>query len=278
MNVQELLIDKRLDYRISGPDYLVRCLNPEHDDTNPSMRIDQVLGIFNCMSCGFKGNIFHLFGENYDQTSAQREKLKRKLSEVRSSSTGHKIPSDAIFVEENYRVSKETLTDFEAFRSLQPDFAGRIVFPIYDIKSKIVCFIGRAEEDYQGKAKYKVSPAKSKVPLFPLHRVEPCRGRVLLVEGLFDLLNLYEGGFRNALACFGTNTVNSEKLSLLKMLGISGIDICFDPDEAGRNAAESVKELCEKEQLQARIVKLPNCDPGDLPLSKVQKLKERLYG
>ena len=34
-----------------GKDYVVSCLNPEHDDKNPSMRIDQITGIFNCFSC-----------------------------------------------------------------------------------------------------------------------------------------------------------------------------------------------------------------------------------
>ena len=62
MNVEELLVHQGLLFKPSGNDFLVSCLNPDHEDTNPSMRIDRVLGIFNCLSCGYKGNIFYLYG------------------------------------------------------------------------------------------------------------------------------------------------------------------------------------------------------------------------
>ena len=81
MTVQELLDKKKIYYQISGNDFKVCCLNPEHDDSNPSMRIDKVLGVFNCLSCGFKGNIFYHFGERVDKLDTAREKLKRKLTE-----------------------------------------------------------------------------------------------------------------------------------------------------------------------------------------------------
>ena len=54
MTVEELLQEKRLDFKVSGRDYLVKCLNPEHEDTNPSMRIDNITGIFHCFSCGIQ--------------------------------------------------------------------------------------------------------------------------------------------------------------------------------------------------------------------------------
>ena len=60
MTVEELLNQKKIFFTVSGKDFVVGCLNPEHDDSNPSMRIDRVLGIFQCMACGYKGNIFYL--------------------------------------------------------------------------------------------------------------------------------------------------------------------------------------------------------------------------
>jgi DNA primase len=62
MNVIDILNDRHIKYREAGKDYLVTCINPEHDDSNPSMRIDKVTGIFHCFSCGHKGNIFTKFG------------------------------------------------------------------------------------------------------------------------------------------------------------------------------------------------------------------------
>ena len=58
MTVEELLEQQKIPYKVSPKDFVVRCLNPEHDDHNPSMRIDRVTGIYNCFSCGYKGNLF----------------------------------------------------------------------------------------------------------------------------------------------------------------------------------------------------------------------------
>ena len=61
MTVEELLQERKIDYKLSPADAIVKCLNPEHDDSNPSMRIDRITGVFNCFSCGFKGNLFNHF-------------------------------------------------------------------------------------------------------------------------------------------------------------------------------------------------------------------------
>ena len=53
MKVVDILQERKLEFKVSGRDYLVRCLNPEHEDRNPSMRIDNITGIFNCFSCGY---------------------------------------------------------------------------------------------------------------------------------------------------------------------------------------------------------------------------------
>ena len=279
MNVEDLLVSKKIDFRPSGKDFLIKCLNPEHDDSNPSMRVDQVMGIFQCMSCGFKGNIFYLMGETPDRVQTARERIRRKIEDVRAESIGLRMPNDAQYLDEDFRVSAEVLKEFRAFRSLQPDFAERVVFPIYDIKNKITCFVGRIEIDYdRGKPKYKVSPSGSKVPLFPMRKLQAEKGRVMLVEGLFDMLNLYQHGFRNVLCSFGTNTITKDKLQLLKIAGITGLDICFDPDEAGQSAAESVRELAEKLEFKVKNINLRDTDPGGLPAIRARKLKEALYG
>lgn len=62
MQVLELLQKHGHKVKPSGQDYLICCLNPEHEDNNPSMRIDKISGIFNCLSCGFKGNLYKYYG------------------------------------------------------------------------------------------------------------------------------------------------------------------------------------------------------------------------
>lgn len=280
MTVEELLINKNLYYQVSGNDFLVHCLNPEHEDNNPSMRIDKILGIFNCLSCGFKGNIFSYYGENYNPISIKKEKLYRKIEKIRTESIGLKLPINMSYIDYNFRVSVDTLKEFEAFTSANKDYEGRIMFPIRDLKEKICCFIGRLENDYKEDPKYKIYPNKSIVPLYPLHKIIPEQGRIILVEGLFDLLNLWDQGFRNVIVNFGTQGIlDKNNINLLKLLGINGVDIIFDSDEAGKEGATKLKTLLESEYLNARIITLKNgIDPGNLSSTQATRLKERIYG
>ena len=53
MNVEEILTKQGISFTHKGKDLVVRCLDPEHDDSKPSMRIDRTLGIFSCPACKF---------------------------------------------------------------------------------------------------------------------------------------------------------------------------------------------------------------------------------
>lgn len=277
MTPQEVLEKHKIPFRISGRDLLIRCVNPDHEDSSPSMRIDQVLGIFHCLSCGYRGNIFYFLEETFDKKSILAERIKLKLEDIRAESIGLEFPPDMMPVTKPYRVSLDTLTDFEAFKSLRPEFKDRIVFPIRDMKGNISCFIGRSEDRFE-KKRYNVYPRNSLVPLFPLLKLKPNKGRVLLVEGLFDLLNLYDNGFKNVLCCFGTNTMKKERLEFLKLLGVSHIDICFDPDDPGQDAAGRLKEMATELFFSTRNINLKTVDPGDLSKDRAKQLYQKLYG
>jgi hypothetical protein len=45
MSVEALLIEKGISFTSSGKDYLIKCLNPDHDDSNPSLRVDKINGV-----------------------------------------------------------------------------------------------------------------------------------------------------------------------------------------------------------------------------------------
>ena len=77
--------------------------------------------------------------------------------------------------------------------------------------ARIVAFQSRTTGDQQ--PKYLNTPPGSKFPLFPI--VKPIQGRIILVEGVFDVINLHDKGLTNAVCCFGVNNVNEEKLQVL---------------------------------------------------------------
>lgn len=274
MNVQELLESKNISFIPKGNDFVVRCLNDEHEDKHPSMRIDKITGVFNCFSCQFKGNIFLLFGERPNYIQTKRELLKKKIRLKQAEGIGLKIPSSAVPYLGNYRgIKSSTYKRFGAFESPDKEFIGRIVFPILNYSGNIVAFNGRHTTG--GTPKYLITPHGVKLPLFPVVKAE--KGSIILVEGIYDVINLYDKGLCNAVCCFGTNNINEDKLAILKMQGVENIDIFFDGDTAGQKAAEKVKNLCENIGLQSRNVYLKDTDPGELSDEQVVKLAKKLY-
>ena len=277
MRVDELLQEQRLEFKVSGRDYLVKCLNPDHEDSNPSMRIDNVTGIFNCFSCGFRGNVFKHFGAAANFLEIKRQKLKQSIDETRSASIGFEFPKGFAPYVGNWRgIKPDTYKHFEAFMHHDSQFNGRVVFPIRDITGKVVAFNGR-HMTMTEIPKYLIYPPQAKLPLYP-STVNPIKGRVILVEGIFDMINLFDKGLSNAICCFGTRNIDADKLAILKMQNIEGVDIMFDGDDAGQTAAEEIKGLAERVGLTSRNINLGNnIDPGGLPEIKVADVRKRLY-
>ena len=274
MNVEELLQSRGISYIPKGKDFVVRCLNPDHADKNPSMRIDQIDGRFNCFACEFKGNLFALFGEKFGGLQVKRDMVTKKIREKRAESIGLTFPTNYMPYVGNWRnISPKTYAKFEAFEHTGKDFISRINFPIRDISGKIVAFQGRHTGG--DTPKYLFTPAGATLPLFP--QVSSRRGDVILVEGIFDMLNLHDKGIENAVCCFGTNNVNEDKLAILRMQGVSSVTIFFDGDEAGQKAATNVKVMSEKTGFRVRNVSLQDIDPGALSETQIRKLESKLY-
>lgn len=276
MTVEELLVSKEIKYRPSGRDFLIRCLNPSHEDRNPSLRIDKTTGIFNCLSCGFSGNLFNHFGESPNWLQIRRNKLKDAITNKLLDASGFSIPEDAVMFDSEYRnISAETFKKFQAFQHHRQEFAGRLVIPVRGISGKIVAFCGRHMSN--GDPKYLFHPGGAKLPLFPT--VKPIQGSIVLVEGIFDMLNLHDKGLDNAVCAFGVNKMDVDKINILKIQGVSHVNIFFDQDEAGENGAIKTKELIEKHDMTCKVVRWNAVkDPGELTASRVIRLKEMLYG
>ena len=60
-HLAEFVMDNVEGAQQKSREVLIRCLNPNHDDRNPSMYIgDDVNHIAHCRSCGASYNIFHI--------------------------------------------------------------------------------------------------------------------------------------------------------------------------------------------------------------------------
>ncbi|MBV9078854.1 MAG: DNA primase [Methylobacteriaceae bacterium] len=120
-------------------------------------------------------------------------------------------------------------------------FRDRVMFPIADLRGRIVAFGGRAMSA-DVPAKYLNSPetplfSKGRL-LYNFHRARPAAqeaGTLVAVEGYVDAIALHSAGYANVVAPLGT-ALTEDQLALLWRAADEPI-LCFDGDKAGRRAA-----------------------------------------
>jgi DNA primase len=154
-------------------------------------------------------------------------------------------------------------------------FRDRVMFPITDLRGRVIAFGGRAlEKDAQ--AKYLNSP---ETPLFHkgdnLYNLASARQAahdglpLIVVEGYVDVIAMVTSGFAGAVAPLGTALTESQ-LALLWKLTDEPI-LCFDGDKAGQKAAYRAADLALpllKPGKSLRLALLPEGqDPDDLARS-----------
>lgn len=272
--VEALLEKNKVSFIPSGRDYLVRCFNPDHEDKHPSMRVDKIQGVFHCLSCSYSGNIFSHYNVAPNGLQIKRDKLKQIIDNKLLESTGLQIPSDVIWMDKDWRgINSSTFKHFKAFE--HESMSSRIIIPIYSVDEKIVVFQGR--HTGLGVPKYLNYPRHKNLPWFP-SRIKSENSSIILVEGLFDMLNLYDKGLQNAVCIFGVTKKNQKDLNIFKLQGITNVDLMLDNDTAGREASEEFKKFIEDNEMSYRMVDYSTNDPGELTADEVIQIKEKLYG
>jgi DNA primase len=252
-------------------------LNPEHPDSNPSFRVDRVSGIAHCFSCGFKTNIFKYYGVFTNPIPLKIAKLKEKLAEIRAFSHNLEVPAGATPYTKSFRgISPKTLQHFGAFYTYQVEkLVDRIIFPVTEITGKTAVYVARHTLS-NGNPRYVNYPSGVTMPLFPAQLHEPGKSLVI-VEGIFDMLNLFDKGLTNVTCAFGTNTLQNntaQKLLAFKAQGVTHIYMMFDGDEAGEKAMFTLKPLIEECGFIVENIALPDgVDPGELSQEDVDSTK-----
>lgn len=147
-------------------------------------------------------------------------------------------------------------------------FRGRLIFPIQDSHGHIVAFGGRVVGD--GEPKYLNSPEtavyKKSRQLFGFNKAKEAIRReeqVLIVEGYFDQMRVWESGVKNVVATCGT-ALTAQQALLLKPFTTKAV-LVFDSDPAGHAAVERGFEVLQEHGLSVFVVVLPEGhDPDSL--------------
>jgi DNA primase len=150
----------------------------------------------------------------------------------------------------------------------------RVMFPIRNLSGKIIGFGGRILQKDAKAAKYINSPEsdiynKSRV-LFgayyaksEIRKLDEC----ILVEGYTDVISLHQSGITNVVASSGTSLTVGQ-IQLVSRF-TKNMKILYDGDNAGIKAALRGLDLVLEQDMNVKVVLLPDGEDPDSYLQKV---------
>ncbi|MBW6408494.1 DNA primase [Clostridium weizhouense] len=139
-------------------------------------------------------------------------------------------------------------------------FRNRVMFPVFDVKGRVIGFGGRVLDD--SKPKYLNSPEtiifQKGINLYGLNfaiKNKIKEDYIIIVEGYMDLITLHQYGITNVVASLGTAlTVNQAKL--LKRY-TNNVIISYDADIAGQTATLRGLEILRNNGFDVKVLVVP---------------------
>lgn len=147
-------------------------------------------------------------------------------------------------------------------------YRDRLIFPIRDELGRVVGFGGRTYKKDDKTAKYINSPQsiiydKSKLlyGLFESKREISNKKNAILVEGYLDVISLHQEGIKNVVASSGT-ALSEHQIKIISRHS-NNLYIIYDSDKAGVSAANRVMDIALQNNLEIKLVQLPDGEDPD---------------
>ena len=143
-------------------------------------------------------------------------------------------------------------------------YRNRLMFPICDIRGKVIAFGGRVLDD--SKPKYINSPENVVYSkgrhLYGLNVAKKGDiSRLLIVEGYMDVISLHQRGITNVVAALGTALTQSQGWLLRK--NSQQVILSFDSDGAGQTAIVRSLEILQNMGCDMRILQMDGAKDPD---------------
>ena len=154
----------------------------------------------------------------------------------------------------------------EGSDELRVRFRQRLMFPIYDLRERVVGFGGRVLGE--GEPKY-LNSSESEIfskrrLLYGLNWAKQAvrrADRVLIVEGYFDLIRLVLAGVDEVVAPLGTALTEAQASLLRKYT--KNVFLLYDSDTAGQKATFRAGDELLRNGVSVRVVSLPDGEDPD---------------
>lgn len=149
-------------------------------------------------------------------------------------------------------------------------FRNRIIFPIFDIRGRVIGFGGRVMDDSQ--PKYLNSPDtpvfNKSYHLYGMNFAKNSLGdqrQIIIVEGYMDVISLFDKGIKNVAASLGTALTDGHG-KLIERYAKEAV-LLYDSDAAGIKATRRAIEVLNPLKVKVKVLSLPDgYDPDEFVL------------
>lgn len=256
-----------------GREFVTQCI--WHEDTNPSLTINDDKGFCFCHVCREGGDVIaytrrrkglefvdaanlaaEILGiqletdgispEQQAKKRAERQAALDKLAREQQgyvSNLHHEKAGRIRQVLKDRGLNKAAAEEFGLGFAPQGMFAGRITVPILNHRNELVGWTGRATKpDMPGKYKNSADGDlfhKKSLVFNEVRAKEAARlaGSLIFVEGHLDVVSLWQHGIANVVAMQGTGAPEPFVLQRLAKT-VDNFILCFDGDEGGKKAVQ----------------------------------------
>ena len=143
-------------------------------------------------------------------------------------------------------------------------YRNRLMFPICDVRGKVIAFGGRVLDD--SKPKYINSPENVVYSkgrhLFGLNLAKKeSAKKIVIVEGYMDVISLHQRGIKNVVGALGTALTEQQGWLLRKTT--EQVILGFDADGAGQNAIARSMEILQNMGCDMRVLQIEGAKDPD---------------
>ena len=158
----------------------------------------------------------------------------------------------------------------EGEKGIYDRYAGRAIFPWFNVSGKVVAFGGRVlDSRTKGVAQKYVNSPDSEIyhkerELYGIYQAKKAivkEDRVFMVEGYTDVIAMHQAGIENVVANSGT-ALSTWQIHMLHRF-TNNITLLYDGDEAGIHAAMRGTDMLLAEGMNIKVLLLPDGDDPD---------------
>ena len=304
VNMEMVLGRYRINWlRKKGEELRRRC--PIHQgEGQDTFHVSLAKNAFHCFSCKARGNVLDFVAAM--ESSSIREAALRlqgwrdhtgmSVAPAANGFTGRKLVTKKTSINPplSFTLALDRRHPYLARRGIEPATAdhfgvgyfrghglmsGRIAIPIHDDIGRLVAYCGRTVDPVEPRYRFPAGFQKSQV-LFHDHRARAAGGgQVIVVEGFFDCMRVYQAGFPCVVALMGARLSPAQKNLLAARF--CEVVLLLDGDRTGRAATAQIASDLRPACSVTELLLPAGVQPDQMTTDEIRRVligEERRYG